>query len=379
EQLADLRQGPVPPIVGEGALELRAVLETKVDVIDGSMRDRVERVLIPHVREPATNGALFQHGLLGFPAAVRVEHEDALTAEAPADAREVRAHLGARLEYPVAEAERREDVHALRHRLPHVAPEELDPLTRLADGCEVVLRSPGEHGPVDVDADRSPLRALLHPGGGEEGRAAEVFAQAHRGSTARRTEDPVDEVDLGLGILNRALVERVLVGRRGGEGRAARSSLRALLARCHGLPARTSTTGAGALSRGKTENELLRHRFEERARFPLAISARRASRDRGEGSARLVEAPETQQTERSVVPGLGGEPSAWVGGEVAIPGGERPPVVLLPEMRSMRLAVELVARIGLLFGARRDPARRLGQGRANRRRCFERRRWRFEK
>src|SRR5262245_53830534 len=63
EQVAQLGQRPEPPVVREGALDLAAVAEAEVDVVQRAVRDRVEGGLVPHVEPLAEVARLAERAM----------------------------------------------------------------------------------------------------------------------------------------------------------------------------------------------------------------------------------------------------------------------------------------------------------------------------
>ena len=90
--------------------------------------------------------------------AERVEKEHAVAIQRVVDAREVGAHLVARLEAEVAEVERADDIDAARCSTVRTSSlQELDPRTRrLRQPRDTIPAPPVEHVGVEIDADGVP-------------------------------------------------------------------------------------------------------------------------------------------------------------------------------------------------------------------------------
>src|SRR5690606_4190469 len=110
----------------------------------------------------------------------------------------------------VAEVHRQNDVHVASAAagLADIALEHGHPLLLgRAQSADVVLDAPVKGVAVDVEADggvRGPPANPLATGGG---RAAEVLTEAFSPPAAKLAERVIDEVDLGLDVLDGELIE----------------------------------------------------------------------------------------------------------------------------------------------------------------------------
>src|SRR5690606_1328088 len=86
-----------------------------------------------------------------------------------------------------------------------------------AEGADVVLDAPVEGVAVDVEADGGVGRPAADPLATGGRGAAEILAEASGPPAAEFAEGVVDEVDLGLDVLDGELIEDVAVGGGGGE------------------------------------------------------------------------------------------------------------------------------------------------------------------
>ena len=188
QQLAQLGQRPQAPVVGERALDLRAVGELEVDVAEDAARHGLELGLLPNVSETVDLGLLLRE-VRRVGSAERVEEKHTVGVQRVMNASEVAAHLVARLETEVAEVERADDVDAIGSDVAHVVVQQLDPRARcLRQARDAIAPPPVEHVGIEIDADRVPARARAHPLASEAGGAAEIFAQAQRFAAAQRAK-----------------------------------------------------------------------------------------------------------------------------------------------------------------------------------------------
>src|SRR6185436_1455722 len=77
EQLAQLGKGPKPPVVGEGALDLRAVGEVEMNVAEDAAGHRFELGLLPDICE-AVDLRFFLREVRGVGTAERIQEENAV-------------------------------------------------------------------------------------------------------------------------------------------------------------------------------------------------------------------------------------------------------------------------------------------------------------
>ena len=83
---------------------------------------------------------------------------------------------------------------------------------RLDQGGQVVGRGPSPGSPCPGPAPRLCGQAAQHPGGRQDGRAAEILAQRQWPPPVLLAEDLVHEPDLEIGGLDGPLVEQMPVG-----------------------------------------------------------------------------------------------------------------------------------------------------------------------
>ena len=233
QAVADLGQGVVAPVVLERPLHLGPVLELEVDVAEHRAGDGVVAVLVPDIGE-AVHLSFFLDLGEGVRPAVVVEDEHAVLAERLADRAEVLDQPGAGGEDPVAEVHGQDGVGAtaLGPGVADIALEQRDPRPLLVgERREVVLPCPLEGLLAEVDADGLVPGPTPYPLAGRVGGPAEVLADGDGLAAPDRLEGLVDEVDLGLDILDALAVEHMPV--RGGGGELG-LGLAFLLGSCHG-------------------------------------------------------------------------------------------------------------------------------------------------
>ncbi len=189
-----------------------------MDVAGRVVGDRVVAVLVPDVGE-AADAPAFLALLHRLGAAVGVDHEDAVALHVRMAAAEVVEQRRALLEQEEREVEGDQHVDLRGARAAHVLLQQRDAARLIvAQRVEIVAAPPIERIGIEVDADRAVLAMRLHPGCGERGGAAEVFAQRARRAAVDAFVHAAHADDIAFRVLHRFLVERVAVGALGERG-----------------------------------------------------------------------------------------------------------------------------------------------------------------
>ena len=126
-------------------------------------------------------------------------------------------HLFALVKAPIGEVLRAAHIRRLGARVAHIGDRQAQALGRVFERARVHVQAPRYRIGVVVEAFSGRIRSRAHPLGGEQVRAAKVFAKMACLLAAQLAINAAQELDVLFGGLHRQLIELVLVGQVGGQ------------------------------------------------------------------------------------------------------------------------------------------------------------------
>lgn len=211
QQFQQFRYAPNPPVVPVRRIDFGAISESEPERQFGAVVHRGEVLLLPDHLEPLRLGNVRFFGkALG--AAGHVDDQHAAVGEVSVGLPEVVQHFVAAAEYPVGKIECTADIRRTHAGCPGIRQVQYRPFGPGAQRLDVVPPAPFQRIGIDVETLAAVTGALAHPVGQGQGRAAEVLPEAPGLPPPTAAVEVLHQSDIGLGGLDRELIDSVPVG-----------------------------------------------------------------------------------------------------------------------------------------------------------------------